>query len=69
MKKTGYVSWFNKTLGYGFIYVEDLTYPDAFFHFSDLEMEGFKKINRGQHVIFTLEMTRKGPYATKIKPL
>jgi CspA family cold shock protein len=61
----GTVKWFNATKGYGFIQREGG--PDVFVHFSAIEMGGFKTLNEGQKVEFTIEQGPKGPQASNVK--
>lgn len=61
----GKVKSFNKQKGYGFITSE--VEGDIFFHYSSLEMEGFKTIDVDTVVEFNLEETSKGKRATNIK--
>jgi len=61
----GKVKTFNKQKGYGFIKCE--LEEDIFFHYSSLDMEGFKTIDVGQDVEFDLEQSEKGKRATHIK--
>jgi CspA family cold shock protein len=62
----GKVKWFNAAKGYGFINSEDQT-KDIFVHYSAIEMEGYKTLEEGQEVEFTLEEGPKGPTALNIK--
>ena len=56
---TGFVKWFDYKKGYGFISVED--HEDIFVHFSNINMDGFKKLDMGDMVEFDLkEDTEKG---------
>ncbi len=61
---TGTVKWFNAGKGYGFIAHEGG--KDVFVHFSALEMEGYKKLEEGQQVEFTIEDGPKGPQAANV---
>lgn len=61
----GNVKKFNNEKGYGFIKTEDG--KDLFFHYSELQMEGFKTINAGQAVEFEVIETEKGLRAVNIK--
>ncbi len=47
---TGTVKWFDVRKGYGFISDEDGV--DCFVHFSNINMEGFKKLRAGVKVAF-----------------
>ncbi|MFX0031877.1 MAG: cold shock domain-containing protein [Candidatus Hodarchaeota archaeon] len=66
-RKTGFVKWFDNRKGYGFITTEDQ--EDVFVHFSNIEMEGFKKLDMGDQVEFDLEESKngKGPEALNVK--
>lgn len=67
---SGYVKWFDAKKGYGFISVEGQ--EDIFVHFSNIEMDGFKKLEMGDLVEFELKNDskyEKGPEALKVKVL
>ena len=55
---TGTVKWFNGTKGYGFI--EQGGGEDVFVHYSSIRGEGFRNLEEGQRVEFTIEQGRKG---------
>jgi CspA family cold shock protein len=61
---TGTVKWFNGSKGYGFITREGG--PDVFVHFSAIQGDGFKNLEEGQKVEFTVESGPKGPQATNV---
>ena len=61
---TGTVKWFNETKGFGFI--EQASGPDVFAHFSAIASTGFKTLQEGQRVSFTVTQGQKGPQAEKI---
>jgi len=61
---TGTVKWFNGTKGYGFISREGG--EDVFVHFSAIQADGFKNLNEGQKVEFTVEKGAKGPQASNV---
>ena len=63
----GVVKRFNKSKGFGFITSNEGT--DYFFHFSELDMEGFKTIGIGQHVEFNPVETDRGLQAHKIQKI
>ena len=60
----GTVKWFNGTKGYGFI--EHEGGPDVFVHFSAIKGEGFKNLQEGQKVEFTIEKGPKGLQAADV---
>ncbi len=61
---TGTVKWFNAAKGYGFIGREDG--DDVFVHFSALQMDGYKRLDKGQAVEFTIEEGPKGLQAANV---
>ena len=63
----GTVKWFNATKGYGFISREGG--EDVFVHHSAIQAEGFRTLNEGQRVEFTLERGPKGLQATQVVAL
>ncbi len=65
---TGTVKWFNNEKGYGFITPEDGT-KDLFVHFSGIEGDGYKSLNEGQKVEYTMTQGQKGPQATAVRPV
>ena len=64
---TGTVKWFNESKGFGFISQENG--PDVFAHFSAITGSGFKTLNEGQSVEFTITQGQKGPQAENIVAL
>jgi CspA family cold shock protein len=60
----GTVKWFNGTKGYGFIAREGG--PDVFVHFSAIQGNGFRNLDEGQKVEFTVEQGPKGPQAANV---
>lgn len=63
----GTVKWFNAEKGYGFITVDGG--PDVFVHYSNIEMSGFRVLEEGQAVEFTVGTGQKGPQAEAVRPL
>lgn len=61
----GKVKRFNNEKGYGFIKTENG--KDLFFHYSELQMEGYKTVEQGQNVEFEVIETEKGLRAVNIK--
>ena len=60
----GTVKWFNGTKGYGFLEREGGA--DVFVHFSAIQGEGFKNLQEGQKVEFTIEQGPKGLQASNV---
>ena len=65
---TGTVKWFNNAKGYGFI-VLDGGGDDVFCHPSAIERSGYKSLNEGQKVEFTVVQGEKGPAAEGVTPI
>jgi CspA family cold shock protein len=63
-KATGTVKWFNAAKGYGFI--ERESGPDVFVHFSAIRGDGFRNLEEGQRVEFTVEQGPKGLQAADV---
>lgn len=61
---TGKVKWFNASKGYGFI--ERPGGPDVFVHFSAIQSSGFRTLEEGQEVEFTVEQGPKGLQAANV---
>ncbi|SVB43250.1 uncharacterized protein METZ01_LOCUS196104 [marine metagenome] len=66
-RHTGTVKWFNERKGFGFI--EQEGGDDVFVHYREIRGEGFKTLNEGQRVEFTLTTRDKGPAAEDVSPL
>ncbi|MCD6404998.1 MAG: cold shock domain-containing protein [Planctomycetes bacterium] len=64
----GTVKWFSDQKGYGFI-VPDDGGKDLFVHHTNIEGEGFKTLQEGQAVEYEPEEGKKGPEATKVRPV
>ena len=60
----GKVKWFNASKGYGFI--ERQGGSDVFVHYSAIETEGFRTLQEGQQVEFSIEQGPKGLQAAKV---
>lgn len=60
----GVVKWFNSDKGFGFIEQEDG--PDVFVHFRAINSEGFKTLEEGQKVSFSVTQGQKGPQAENV---
>jgi CspA family cold shock protein len=61
---TGTVKWFNGSKGYGFISREGG--EDVFVHYSAIQSDGFRTLEEGQRVEFTIERGLKGLQATSV---
>jgi CspA family cold shock protein len=65
---TGTVKWFDAKKGFGFI-TSDLD-RDIFVHYSSIrDTGGFRTLEEGQRVEFTLSETEKGPHAQDVVPV
>jgi CspA family cold shock protein len=64
---TGKVKWFNASKGYGFIEREGG--PDVFVHFSAIQSEGYRSLEEGQEVEFSIENGPKGLQAAQVVAL
>ena len=62
----GTVKWFSRVKGYGFIAPEDGG-KEIFVHFSGIEGEGYRNLEEGQRVTYTVEETPKGPQAVSVR--
>ncbi len=60
----GTVKWFNATKGFGFIGREDG--EDVFVHFSAIQMDGYRTLEEGQRVEFSIEQGPKGLQAANV---
>ncbi|GAA1659206.1 cold-shock protein [Microbacterium flavum] len=60
----GTVKWFNAEKGFGFITVEGG--QDVFVHYSNIDMSGFRVLEEGQAVEFTVGAGAKGPQAESV---
>jgi cold shock protein len=60
----GTVKWFNSSKGYGFIGRE--SGDDVFVHFSSIQMDGYRRLEEGQKVEFTIEEGPKGLQAANV---
>jgi CspA family cold shock protein len=63
----GNVKWFNSEKGYGFISQENG--PDVFVHHTAIQVEGFRTLNEGQKVEFSIEKGPKGLQAARLTVL
>ena len=63
-REIGTVKWFNSTKGFGFIERENE--KDVFVHYSEIESSGYRTLEEGQRVEFTVVDGEKGPQAQQV---
>ncbi len=63
-RETGTVKWFNSQKGFGFITRDGG--EDAFVHYSSIQNDGFKNLEEGDKVEFTMSEGEKGPQAVDV---
>jgi CspA family cold shock protein len=63
-RETGTVKWFDDRKGYGFINRDEG--DDIFVHHSQISGVGFKTLQEGDRVEFTVGQGRKGPAAQEV---
>ncbi|MFN2189428.1 MAG: cold-shock protein [Candidatus Promineifilaceae bacterium] len=63
-RETGTVKWFNESKGYGFIARDEG--GDIFVHYSGIEGSGYRILEEGQRVEFTVGEGLKGPAAVNV---
>ena len=66
-KIQGTVKWFNGAKGYGFIEREGG--DDVFVHFNAIVGDGYKNLEEGQRVEFSVTQGAKGPQAEEVTVL
>lgn len=62
---SGVVKWFNNAKGFGFITLSDRP-DDVFVHFRAIQGEGYRTLDEGQEVEFTLVEGPKGLQAEDV---
>lgn len=63
----GTVKWFNNEKGFDFITADNGN--DVFVHFSAIQGDGFKALEEGQEVEFTIVEGSRGPQAAEVTKL
>jgi cold shock protein len=63
-REVGTVKWFNNAKGYGFIKREQG--EDVFVHFRAIRGDGYRTLNEGQRVEFTVTQGQKGLQAEDV---
>lgn len=66
-REKGTVKWFNASKGYGFIARENGT--DIFVHYDAIQGTGYRSLDEGQKVEFTVAEGKKGPAAQDVVAL
>jgi len=64
MKETGTVKWFNAAKGFGFIQRENG--EDVFVHFSAINSSGYRTLDEGAKVEFSVKKGPKGLQAEDV---
>ena len=64
MREQGIVKWFNNEKGYGFI--QRASGADVFVHHTAIQEQGYKSLNEGQAVEFTVNNGPKGLQAAEV---
>ena len=62
----GTVKWFNGSKGYGFI--ERDGGEDVFVHYTSIQADGYRNLEEGQTVEFSIENGPKGLQAANVVP-
>lgn len=63
----GTVKWFNTSKGYGFLAQEGG--DDVFVHYSAINIDGYRTLDEGQKVEFSVEEGPKGLQAVNVVPV
>ena len=64
-RERGTVKWFSNQKGYGFIARE--SGEDVFVHFSAIQGDGYKSLNQGEQVEFSVQQGNKGLSAVEVE--
>lgn len=64
---TGVVKWFNAAKGYGFLGRD--SGEDVFVHYTAIQSEGYRRLEKNQKVEFSIEEGPKGLQAADVIPM
>jgi CspA family cold shock protein len=64
VREKGTVKWFNNSKGFGFI--QRAQGDDVFVHFRAIIGDGYRSLEEGQQVEFTVTQGQKGPQAENV---
>lgn len=64
----GKVKWFNTKLGFGFLHsdTEENEENEVFVHFSNINMNGYRRLKAGQSVIYDIDQGEQGLRAINV---
>lgn len=68
VETVGRVRWFSPEKGYGFIAPDDGG-EDLFVRHSSIQVDGFRRLDAGQRVVFHRASDDRGPRAVQVRPL
>lgn len=63
-REVGTVKWFNSSKGFGFI--KRAQGEDVFVHYRQIRGDGYRSLEEGQKVEFTVGQGQKGPQAEDV---
>lgn len=66
MRHHGIVKWFSNLKGFGFI-TDEADQKEAFVHYCQIDMDGYKTLDEGEVVTFDLVDNGKGPAAHNVR--
>jgi len=61
----GKVKWFNTKLGFGFLH-SDSDNQEVFVHFSNINMNGYRRLKAGQSVVYEIQNGDQGQRAINV---
>jgi cold shock CspA family protein len=65
-RERGIVKWFSDLKGYGFI-LREKDKTDLFVHYTGINVSGYRYLNQGEHVEFSLVDGKRGPQAVDVQ--